>query len=320
MPLNRKGIIVHPEELREPWLREMKKCGLNLLGLHPVGGSKAVDSLSVAIDTRPLPEMRKLLQTADLLGIAVEYEAHAANWLVPRHLFSVHPEWFRMNENGERTDDHNFCVSNKDVLDYLSERAGLLASLLPSTTGDYMFWLEDIKSVKCHCPECEKLSCSDQQLIAANAMLRGIRRADPKANLCFLAYHSTMEVPTKADPEPGIFLEYAPIHRDCHKPLNDPDSDKNRAETATLKDLISFFGQKNSRALDYWMDNSLFSHWTKPPAKFELDEEVLRRDAEFYENTGFETVTSFGCYLGEDYKALYGNPPLARYGEILSGI
>ena len=36
-----KGILVHPEELTLSWLDRMKDAGLNLLGLHPVGGRKA---------------------------------------------------------------------------------------------------------------------------------------------------------------------------------------------------------------------------------------------------------------------------------------
>lgn len=65
-----------------------------------------------------------------------------------------------------------------------------------------------------------------------------------------------------------IFLEYAPIRRDHAAPLNDASNEKNAAEIATLRDLLTFFGTRDARALDYWMDNSLFSNWKKTPEAF----------------------------------------------------
>ena len=36
MKLNRRGIIVHPEDLTLDWIERMADAGLNTLGLHPV--------------------------------------------------------------------------------------------------------------------------------------------------------------------------------------------------------------------------------------------------------------------------------------------
>ena len=38
-----------------------------------------------------------------------------------------------------------------------------------------------------------------------------------------------------------------------------------------------------------------------------------------YRELGFDAVTSFGCFLGQDYAELYGDTPLAVYDEILFG-
>ena len=72
--------------------------------------------------------------------------------------------------------------------------------------------------------------------------------------------------------------------------------------------------------MEYWIDNSRFSNWTKPPKHMTLNEEVMRKDVAFYRELGFESLTSFACYLGEDYYTLYGEPPVQRYGEILCGM
>ncbi len=319
MDITRRGIIVHTDELNEEWLSWMADAGLNTLGLHPVGGVNAHESLQKAIDSHTLPESRRLRSLAASHGIRMEYEAHTMSWLLPRHLFSRHPEWFRMNEEGERTPNLNLCVSNPDALEYVAERTALLASLLDTGVNDYFFWLDDARNSACHCPACQKLSASDQQLIAVNAMLSGLKRYNRNARLCFIAYLDTMEPPKKTEPLDGVFLEYAPISRDHHRPLNDPDSEKNRSETRTLPDLLRFFGKDNARVLDYWMDNSLFSGWKKPPKPFALDEEVMKRDVEYYSSLGFQTITCFGCYLGPDYQQLYGHPPVEAYGRILRG-
>ncbi len=318
--LKKRGILVHPEELTEKWILKMADAGLNNLGLHPVGGRLAHESLQRAIDTHILPENVRMRGMANDRGINVEYEAHAMAWLMPRHLFGVHPEWFRMNESGERVADFNMCASNPEALEYVAARTALLASLTDTGADKYYFWTDDVCGFSCHCPECRALSPSDQQMRLVNAMLKGLKRYNRNAGLCYLAYHDALEVPRKVMPLEGVFLEFAPINRDHHRPINDPMCEKNAGEIRDLKKLIDFFGTKDSRVLDYWMDNSLFSNWTKPPKPFRLDAEVMKRDVEFYASLGFEEITSFGCYLGPDYEELYGEVSPAEYGSILSKV
>lgn len=312
-----RGILVHPEDLTQDWIQEMKKAGLTLLGLHPVGGRLAHETLQHAIDLHSAPKMQSLIAFARANGIEVEYEAHAMRWLLPGHLFSDYPQWFRMDEKGERTADFNLCASNPEALAYVADRTALLATLLNTGASHYFYWLDDVTGCACHCADCRRLSPSDQQLKVVNAMLAGLRRVDPVARLCYIAYHDAMDVPRVVEPLDGVFLEYAPINRDFHRPINDSDCEKNRQETRSLRELISFFGTKHSRVLEYWMDNSLYSNWKRPPKAFVLDEEVMKADVDFYRSLGFETITSFGCFLGPDYEERHGKPPLKRYGELL---
>ena len=86
---------------------------------------------------------------------------------------------------------------------------------------------------------------------------------------------------------------------------------------APIAALLDFFGRKDSQVLEYWVDNSRFSNWTKPPQYMALNEAVMAQDVAFYKEMGFESLTSFACYLGDDYVSLHGEPPIRRYGEIL---
>ena len=66
------------------------------------------------------------------------------------------------------------------------------------------------------------------------------------------------------------------------------------------------------------MDNSLFSDWKLPPRHFELNATVMEADVKAYRQLGFDTITSFGCFLGENYAELYGEAKLEEYYRILN--
>lgn len=313
-----RGLLIHPEEYSESWLIELQQAGLNTLGLHPVGGINAHDSLEEALRMHAIPSFQSQIDLANQKGIQIEYEAHALRWLLPRSLFGHEPDWFRMNERGVRIPDFHMCVSNRDAHDYVASRAQTLARQLWTGSHRWFLWPDDVHGKACHCAECKRLSPSDQALMITNAIAKGIRQFDPLGRVAFLAYQDTLEVPQHVEPEDGIFLEFAPIWRDHHRPLRDADCEKNAKETRQIRSLLTFFGTSGSQALDYWMDNSLFSQWQKPPRPFILHADVLLQDALYYAELGFESVTSFGCYFGPDYRTLYGLPPILEYGRQLS--
>lgn len=314
-----RGMVIHPEEFDREMLDLCAEAKLNYIGLHPVGGVEAALSLEDAIATHTLPESRALRLEARLRGIDINYEAHALSWLLPRSLFGRHPEWFRMNEKGERVQEVNLCASCEEALAYVSERAEILARLLDVRQNRYFFWLDDVAGAPCHCSDCRVLSPSDQQMRVVNAILTGLRRANPSAQLSYLAYGDALQPPSRIEPLSGVFLEYAPFRRDFTRPLSDLDCARNRCETAPIRDLLACFGTKNARVLEYWMDNSLYSGWKKPPKPLVLAQNVLAEDLDFYAALGFEEIVSFGCYLGADYRDLYGIPPIDQYGKQLMG-
>ena len=109
------GIIIYQSELSDYWVDRIKDTGLNFIGVHPVS-EKGLGGRTVAelVDWVKAPKTRRLLDRLAEMGVDVEYEMHALSWLLPRDMFSKHPEWFRMNENGERVADYNCCPSNPD--------------------------------------------------------------------------------------------------------------------------------------------------------------------------------------------------------------
>ena len=309
-------MIIHPGELSKKWIDRLAEAKVNTLGIHPEGGAGAPKSLERLLELLKTPEYRALIDYARSRGLRIEYEIHAAGYLMDKSLFAEHPEYFRMNSAGERTSDWNFCVSNPDALALFARRAAELAQALYGSGKDFYFWMDDGRGIHCNCPKCRALSPSDQQYIALRAAIGEIRRHIPDARMAYLAYIDTIEPPTAVENDGAIFLEYAPFEK--YTARGEDREERISREKAMIAPLLDCFGRENAKVLEYWYDNSLFSRWKKPPARFVLDEEAMQRDIREYREMGFARASTFACFLGDDYEELYGEAdirPFARAFE-----
>ena len=300
------SILIHPEELTKKWIDRAKRLGYDTLALHPRGGKRAPETLAEMLEWLKTDKYREMIDYAISIGLKIEYEFHAVGYLLPRSLFDSHPEYFRMNEDGNRTPDSNLCFSNPDAIKIVKERAASLAKQLYRSTHNFYFWADDIRGSTCLCEKCRALSASDKNLMLMNEISDAVREVFSDARVACLAYQDTLPVPEKVTAHDGIFLEYAPIDRDMQKPVEEQSADK----AGNISALLDFFGRKNSKVLEYWMDNSMFSNWQKPPKKYVPNKEVIAADVKYYASLGFECISSFGCFLGDDYEALYGEPEI----------
>ena len=307
----RKGLLIHPSELSVKWIDRLAEAGIGTLGLHPEGGRDAHLSLERLLALLETPEYRRLLDYAADRGLAIEYEFHAATWLLPRELFASHPEYFRMDDKGNRTAYLNFCRTCDAALEIVAERAAMLAKKLYRSAPRYYFWLDDARSAPCCCEACRELSAADSQLLVMNRILARLHEDNPDAGLAYLAYMDTLTPPTQVKPADGIFVEYAPIDRIKLQPVPPASTDDEN-----IRRLLGYFGTKDAKVLEYWYDNSLFSGWKKPPKKFVPDPVLVRSDCAYYESVGFPYITSFACFLGEDYEQLHGDVDVSAFGQI----
>ena len=83
-----------------------------------------------------------------------------------------------------------------------------------------------------------------------------------------------------------------------------------------LDNLINFFGKKDFKVLEYWYDNSLFSKYTKPPKKLDVNNTLVKEDVKFYKSLGAEYMSFFACFLGDDYEEIYGEADLSEFKNI----
>ena len=299
-------LIIHPHELTQRWIDLAKKLKIERISLHPVGGMSAHESLQLMLQDLEKPEfLAKIDQLVDN-GIEFGYEFHAMSYLLPRDLFATHPEYFRMNDQGERIPKGNFCFSNKEARKIICDNAVKLAKKLYRNCDEYYFWMDDATKLTCHCEECKKHNFAYHQLTLMNEIATELRKENPNAKVCYLAYYEGVAIPNgDVKPAPGVFVEYAPFER-----YTKPDQFSwDEPYLQLVKDIVDFFGKKDSKVLEYWYDNSIYYRRAgKKLVPFTPDNEQIKKDLEFYKGLGFEQMSCFACSLCDEYVALFGDP------------
>ena len=306
-PFATRGVVLLPEDLTlRDWPDRVKQAQLTTVALHH---GRSVFEVIKFITSDPGQEF---LERSRRLGLQIEYELHAMNELLPRWRFSEDKSLFRMNEKGERTPDWNLCVSSARALEVVAENAVAIARLLRPTTGRYFYWGDDGKP-GCRCEKCRELSDSEQALVLENHMMKALRRHDPRAQLAHLAYHLTLTAPRQVKPEPGVFLEYAPIDRRYDIPYS--QQMEGQDGLANLDANLKVFPAASAQVLEYWLDVSRFSRWKRPAQKLPWRRDVFLADLQAYAARGIRHVTSFACYIDAEYVLKYGQPKaIAEYG------
>lgn len=305
----KKSIIILLRDVCDEWVELAKRAKLNTLGLHFIITENDVQSYLDWLDNGG----REFVAKLENEGIEVEHELHAVSHLLPRGLFETHPEYFRV-ENGERNGDYNFCCSNEDAIAIVTENTYKLAKQLRQKGHKYYFWLDDKPNKFCSCEKCKDISYSDQTLRIVEAMLKGLRQYDEKAELCYLAYESSIEPPTKPIPD-GVFLEFAAIHREMDKPMT---HENNAQWKAALEKLLEVFPKENAEILEYWLDESWYAQWDRSKIdRVPYDENLLKADFEYYTSLGVSAIKTFGAYMDKTYLGKYGDKEIVDYGNLL---
>jgi hypothetical protein len=309
-PFQTRGVVLVPEDFSLlDWPERAARAGLTTIGLHHQNSPEAVVKF---IESE---HGQDALARCHRLGLQVEYELHAMKELLPRVLFTKDPTLFRMDEKGQRVGDYNCCVHSVRALEILAENAVTLASKLRPTTGRYFLWGDD-GVPWCRCRKCRGLSDADQALVVENHMVSALRKVDGRATLAHLSYHNTLEPPRQVKPHPGIFLEYAPIHRRYDVPYAEQTGPDSRDGLAALDRNLQVFPRESAQVLEYWLDVSRFSQWKRPAKAVPWKQDVFEADLKAYAARGIRHVTSFAAWLDADYVKAFGEPAfIEQYGR-----
>lgn len=314
--LTTRGIVLTTADLLTlDWPELAAKAGLTTIATHIMP--------SEVIPYMQSSKGKRFVEDCHRRGLKVEHELHSMRDFLPRSLFAKDPSMFRMNAEGNRTADFNCCPSSQKALDLIAENAVKTARICRSDTERYFYWIDDAQPL-CSCPKCRDLTYTDQAVLIENAMLKALQsEISPKATLAHLAYHDTIEPPKNIKPLPGLFLEFAPIHRLYSAPLSRRDVGINQKQThdyllKLLDENLKIFPATTAQALEYWIDVSFHSRWKKPAKKLPWNPEICRDDVKTYVSRGIKNITSFAVYIDRAYRDQFHDLSfINEYGKIL---
>lgn len=307
-----RGVVVYPNDITSvgltEWEKRIRQSSINLIALHAATSNDPLDTLEAFIKSK---SGKQFLHMCRRLHVDVEYEVHALMFLLPREWFDIHPEYFRMDTNGQRAQNYNMCFTNPEAVEAMRPQIKTMLRWMKPTTHRYFFWPDDKEHMYCHCERCKNYSPSEQSLMYENQLLDIIRCYDRKATLAHLAYHQTQGAPMKVQAKEGIFMEYAPIFRDYSVALA-PELEQ------TLRENLLAFPAYSQHILEYWLDESMQARWKRDklvPLQFNSSD--CARDIRNYRKHGAASTTCFATWLNGLYIELYGNTDLifGCYGE-----
>jgi hypothetical protein len=168
--------------------------------------------------SRELEEAYKTWCDANRLGGVTKYKiGHTYASTVSRHEadFRAHPEYFAMDENGNRLPfghHQSLCYSNPEVARFfIEDKLAELRADRQENPDSYVVSMDPNDGSKaCFCEECKKLgSGTDQALHLANQVARELRKEIPNAVVTMYAYASHRLPPEKIKAEPNVEIQVA---------------------------------------------------------------------------------------------------------------
>ena len=125
---------------------------------------------------------------AERYALALEAGGSDLSLLLPRRLFLLHRDLFRM-ESGKRKTERHFCPTNPETISRIREQAGkLFHRALPGMTAQKVFHLlpdQGHENTWCACPACRAFNSAEQNIIAVNSAADTLADLDPQALLSF---------------------------------------------------------------------------------------------------------------------------------------
>ncbi|MDY0169499.1 MAG: DUF4838 domain-containing protein [Thermoguttaceae bacterium] len=230
-------------------------------------------------------------------------------------LFDDHPEYFSMNEKGERFHGPNMhsggqlCLSNPEVADVILARLREFIKQdreeLPRERWPVIYDISQNDNFPyiCKCPTCTAIteregSESALTLTCMNKVAREIAKEHPEIMIRTFAYVSTERAPKTMRPEPNLLIQWCDLYTrsDCYRPITSPFNASRKEQLDGWKAIGA-----NIVLWDYWNMGILNGPYFKPP-RVETMVDAIGPDLRYFRDAG---VIS---YFAEAESNLHVNP------------
>lgn len=234
------------------------------------------------------------------LGVPFAVGGHVghgfAHWM-PRRLMAQRRELCRMDSQGRRTPDGNFCTADPEALGRAIGELTLLLDRHPRARLLQAFPDDVLGGSWCHCPRCRDRSAAEQYatLVAAAAGALSARR--PGAQVGFLLYHDTLgDLPEPAGSgeaafPPSVYALFAPRERCYAHAIDDDRCPRNRFYWQHLVRASQVFSGRVD-VFEYYGDTILWHYFNVAIPR------VIAADLRAYRRLGVREVQAlaFGAY------------------------
>ncbi len=173
---------------------------------------------------------------------------HTFNRYFNKADFDAHPQWFSMDENGQRVSDRQLCLTNQELKDEFATR--LVNNVKKNPDGIFAVCPNDNKYL-CDCSACKKeieaYGTSGYVLDFVNEMARAVAAAGyPETSIEMLVYWMYVDEPKGGvRPEPNVTIRFADNYTDLLHGVNHP----NNAESLRR---LRIWSEIASNDLYYW--------------------------------------------------------------------
>ncbi|MFC1737725.1 DUF4838 domain-containing protein [Planctomycetota bacterium] len=207
--------------------------------------------------------------------------------LPPEKYFEEHPEYFMLDENGERK-THQLCTTNDDVVRIVTESVLKVLRDKPNTSIVSVSKTDGGGS--CLCEKCKVLDDAEGTNMAAllylvNKVAEAIEEDYPDVIVSTLAYLETVRVPKTIRPRKNVAI------RLCNDEVGSWRRPFEPGEVCEFGYLVKEWSKVHDR-INIWDYNVNFSHYMAPMPNME----VIAKNVRFLVANNAECIMTQGAY------------------------
>ena len=225
-------------------------------------------------------------------GRAVRYFpfVHSLDSLIPRSLFTNHPDYFPLI-NGQRRDGYvQRCLTNPDVIKLAKQRVREWIQQHPDATIISVSQNDTINN--CHCEKCKAIDDAEgtpmgSLLTFVNAIAEDIEKDYPNVRIDTLAYQYTRKPPQHLRPRKNVIIRLCSIECCFAHPLETCPSPENQRFRNDIKAW-----EPVAPLLYVWDYTPNFAHYQMPFPNFD----VLQPNIQFFVQHGVKGLFEQGNY------------------------
>ena len=192
-----------------------------------------------------MPELRRRSITLEVGGHGYQNFLNASS--DGGALFGAHPEWFGMDEQGERRREPRYviCTSQSRAVEYLIDSVKGYLRAHPEI-DTFAFWPPD-GAKWCRCEACRALgSDSEKHVRLVNRVAEALREEFPHLRVECLAYEVYLDPARKNVLSPAVMVDFCPIDQCFETQIDDAANPKNRMYVTAFRQWRDRFdGQIN---------------------------------------------------------------------------